>query len=339
LATAVRRGIDSRGKIARLYALLTAANVIAWVWALAAFQAYPLLLGTALLAYGLGLRHAVDADHIAAIDNVTRRLMHDGQRSVAVGFFFALGHSTFVTAAAIVIAATAGTLLHSSPGIVEAGGVIGTAISALFLFAIAGANATVFAGLWRLFRQVKRGGSDDARQLGPAAAGCSLFGNLLGRVLRLVSRSWHMYPLGMLFALGFDTASEIGVLGIAAAEAVKGMPIWSILVFPALFTAGMTLIDTTDGVLMLGAYSWAFADPRRTLVYNLTMTGLSVAVALLVGAIEVLGLTAEHLGVAAGFRGVLALASENLGTIGGIIVASFAATWIVSLVIGRMRTV
>ena len=335
----MRRGIDSRGKIVRLYALLTAANLIAWIWALAVFQAYPLLLGTVLLAYGLGLRHAVDADHIAAIDNVTRRLMHDGQRPVAVGFFFALGHSTFVAVAAIAIAATAGTLLHSSPGAIEAGSVVGTTISALFLFAIAIANATVFGRLWRLFRQARRGGSDDARDLGPAAVARGPLGALLGRVLRLVSRSWHMFPLGMLFALGFDTASEIGVLGISAAEAVKGMPIWSIPVFPALFAAGMTLIDTTDGVLMLGAYGWAFADHRRTLVYNLTMTGLSVAVALLVGTIEVLGLTAEHFGVAGGIPGALALAGENLRAVGGIIIAAFAGTWLVSLVIGRLRTV
>jgi nickel/cobalt transporter (NiCoT) family protein len=324
-----------RGEIVRLYAILIAANLIAWGWTFAVFQAHPVLLGTALLAYGLGLRHAVDADHIAAIDNVTRKLMHDGKRPVAAGFFFALGHSTVVAAAVIAIAATAGTLQHRYPGLVGAGGAIGTTISALFLFAIAAVNATVFVGLSRQFRG-RRIAARDSGAVSPAPRG--LLGILLGRVLRLISCSWHMYPLGMLFALGFDTASEIGLLGIVATEAVKGMPVWSILVFPALFTAGMTLIDTTDGVLMLRAYGWAFADPRRTLVYNLTMTGLSVAVALIVGAIEALGFAAEHVGLAGRFWDTVALAIDNLGILGVVIVAVFVVSWLVSLALARLRT-
>jgi high-affinity nickel-transport protein len=330
-----RTGGTVRGEIVRLYALLIATNLIAWGWALAVFQARPVLLGTALLAYSLGLRHAVDADHIAAIDNVTRRLMHDSKRPVAVGFFFALGHSTVVAAAAIAIAATAGTLQHRYPGLMGAGGAIGTTVSALFLLAIGAVNATVFAGLWRLFRGRQIAGPE-LGAISPALRG--LLGTLLRRALRLISRSWHMYPLGMLFALGFDTASEIGLLGIAATEAVKGMPIWSILVFPALFTAGMTLLDTTDGVLMLRAYGWAFADPRRTLLYNLTMTGLSVAVALVVGAIEALGFAAEHLGLAGGFADTVALATDNLGILGVVIVTAFVGSWLVSLALARLRT-
>jgi nickel/cobalt transporter (NiCoT) family protein len=330
-------GVALSRKTGMLFAALIGANLGAWAWALAAFHGNPVLLGTALLAYGFGLRHAVDADHIAAIDNVTRKLMQEGQRPIAVGCFFALGHSTIVIIAATAIAATAGTLQQHFPGMAAAAGVIATAGSALFLFAIAAVNAVVLVGLYQLFRRVRRGGGLPEDGLAAILGRSGLLARLLRRLFRLMSRSWHMYPLGLLFGLGFDTATEIGLLGIAAAEAAKGLPIWSILVFPALFTAAMSLVDTSDGVLMLGAYGWAFVKPLRKLYYNLTITGLSVIVALLVGGIEALGLLADKFGLAGGVWDLVDAAAGNPGLLGCAIIVAFAASWLLSLLLYRLR--
>jgi len=319
-----------------LYAGLAALNLLAWVWAFAAFDGHPALLGMALLAYGFGLRHAVDADHIAAIDNVTRKLMHDGKRPVAVGCFFALGHSSVVLVAATAIAASAAPLQDRYPALADAGGALGTTLSAAFLLAIAVVNAAVLIAIYRLFRRVKRGGAYRADELETFLARRGLLGRLLRRLFGLVTRSWHMYLLGLLFGLGFDTASEIGLLGIAASEAAKGLPIWSILVFPALFTAGMSLVDTTDGVLMLGAYGWAFANPVRRLSYNLAITGMSVLVAALVGGVEALGLVAGKLGLAGGLWDVVNGVSDNLGILGYVIIAVFVASWAISVLAHRL---
>ena len=325
-------GGTHRGRIFPLCAVLIAGNFVAWGWALLAFHPNPVLLGTALLAYGLGLRHAVDGDHIAAIDNVTRKLMHDGKRPLAVGLFFALGHSTVVVVAGLAIAVTADWLQRRFPGLIEASGVVGTTVSALFLLAIAAANSSVLFGLWRRVRDGEHG------SVIAAVPPRGLLRAALSRALQLISRSWHMYPLGMLFALGFDTASEIGLLGITAAELAKGIPVWSILVFPGLFTAGMTLVDATDGMLMAGAYGWALADPRRTLVYNLIMTGLSVAAAIVVGGIEAMNLIAQRARLVGGFWDAIAVAADNLGIVGALVIAAFAATWLISIVIGRVKT-
>ncbi len=300
------------------------------------FDGRPALLGMALLAYGFGLRHAVDADHIAAIDNVARKLMHQGQRPIAVGCFFALGHSSVVIVAATAIAVSATTLQHQYPGLVAVGGAVGTALSATFLCAIAVVNTAVLIAVYRLLRRVKRGEAYRTDEVETFLARRGLLGRVLRRLLRLISRSWHMYPLGMLFGLGFDTASEIGLLGIAASEAAKGLPIWSVLVFPALFTAGMSLVDTSDGVLMLGVYGWAFADPVRRLYYNLAITGMSVAVAALVGTVEGLGLVAGELGLAGGAWDAVIAASDNLGTLGFVIVAVFLASWAISVLAYRL---
>jgi high-affinity nickel-transport protein len=245
-------------KVIGLYTPLIAVNLLVWVWAFAAFHSYPLLLATALIAYGLGLRRAVDADHIAAIDNITRKLMQEGKRPITVGLFFSLGHSTVVFAASLVIALTASSLQQRFPGLIEVGGVVGTLISAFFLIGIAMINFFVLVGVYRLFQRVRRGKTYSEEELNVFLSSRGLFGRLLRGLFRLISRSWHMYPLGFLFGLGFDTATEIGVLGISAAEASKGLSVWSILVFPALFTAGMSLVDSSDGVLMVGAYGWAF---------------------------------------------------------------------------------
>ena len=322
-------------RVVGLYTILIIANLAVWGWALAIFHGHAVLLATALLAYGFGLRHAVDADHIAAIDNVTRKLMHDGQRPIGVGFFFALGHSTVVLVAATAIAATAGTLHARFPGLVEMGGTIGTAVSASFLLAIAAFNTAVLIAVYRRLRQARRGG-DDGYDLDVVFGRHGLLARVFRRLFRMISRSWHMYPLGLLFGLGFDTASEIGLLGIAAAEAAHGLPIWSILVFPALFTAGMSLIDATDGILMLGAYGWAFIDPARKLYYNLTITGLSVAVALLVGGVEAFGLVSDRLGLAGGAWDMIGNLAANIGLFGYVIIAIFVASWLVSWLIYRL---
>ncbi len=324
-------------RVVSLYIILIAANLAVWGWALALFHGHAVLLGTALLAYGFGLRHAVDADHIAAIDNVTRKLMQDGQRPIGVGFFFALGHSTVVIVAATAIAATASTLQSRFPSLVATGGMIGTAVSAAFLLAIAAINTAVLIAVYRRLRQAKRAGDAGDHGLDVVFGRRGLLARLFRR-FAMMSRSWHMYPLGLLFGLGFDTASEIGLLGIAAAEAANGLPIWSILVFPALFTAGMTLVDATDGMLMLGAYGWAFVDPARKLYYNLTITGLSVVVALLVGGVEALGLVSDRLGAAGGAWEMVGNLAANIGLFGYAIIAVFAASWLVSWLIYRLAS-
>ena len=325
------------GKATALYALLIAGNLGAWGWAVAAFRGDVVLLGTALLAYGLGLRHAVDADHIAAIDNVTRKLMQEGKRPIGAGFFFALGHSSVVIVAATAIALTAGGVQARFPGLIESGGALGTAISAAFLLAIAALNAAVLVGIYRLFRQTARGGDMGQQQLDALLGQRGFFARLFRRLFRLVARSWHMYPLGFLFGLGFDTASEIGLLGIAAGEAAKGLSVWSILVFPALFTAGMSLIDASNGVLMVGAYGWAFTDPARKLTYNLTVTGISVVVAVAIGGIEAIGLVADKLGLAGGPWDIVSAAAGEIGVFGYMIVALFVLTWLVSLLVYRLK--
>ena len=337
-----RRLIDDEdhrvgNKVIGLYAVLAGANLLAWGWALAAFHGNAVLLATALLAYGLGLRHAIDADHIAAIDNVTRKLIETGKRPISVGFFFALGHSTVVVVVASLIALTATTLQQRHPGLIEAGGLIGTAVSALFLFAIAIVNVVVLRGVYRRFRRERRGGDRAGGEFDTAIVPAGLLGRLYRRLFRLVTRSWHMYPLGLLFGLGFETASEVGLLGLSASGATSGLGVGSILVFPALFTAGMSLVDTTDGVLMLGAYGWAFVNPLRKLYYNLTITALSVVIAVVIGGVEALGLIAGRLGLEGGVWDRVAGAADNFGVLGYWVLGIFAASWLVSFAVYRLR--
>ena len=322
-----------RGRTASLLAGLVAANLLAWVWAFAAFHAFPLLLGTALLAYGLGLRHAVDADHIAAIDNVTRKLMQEGRRPAAVGLFFSLGHSTVVVALSAALVLTTTALQHRFGTLREVGGLVGTAISAAFLFAIAAFNLATLAGLWRLRRRLRRGEALPPEAFEFAPSGGPL-ARMFGRLFRLIGQSWHMYPLGLLFGLGFDTATEVGLLGISAVSASQGLPLWSILVFPALFSAGMALVDTADGILMLGAYGWAFLRPERKLAYNLAITLVSVAAAAFTGAVEVLGLLSDPLGLGGGAIDWL---DCNMGLLGVWIVAACALSWLASAALTRAR--
>ncbi len=326
-----------RSKLIGLYALLGAANLLAWGWALAAFHHYPVLLGTAVLAYSFGVRHAVDADHIAAIDNVTRKLMQEGKHPVAVGFFFSLGHSSIVIGLSGAIAATTAALQDRFAGFKEVGGVIGTSVSAFFLFAIAAANIIVLVAVYKTFRHVKAGGRLVEEDIDMLLASRGLLGRIFRHLFRLIERSWHMYLLGLLFGLGFDTATEVGLLGISAAQASHGLSIWSILVFPALFTAGMSLIDTLDSTLMLGAYDWAFIKPLRKLYYNMTITLVSVLVAMLVGGVEMLGLLAHRMSLKGPFWELIRSLNENFGTLGVVIIGLFLASWIVSVAVYRAR--
>jgi high-affinity nickel-transport protein len=326
-----------RRKVGGIYALLIAFNAGAWAWALIAFHGNPLLLGTAFLAYSFGLRHAFDADHIAAIDNVTRKLMQEGKRPVAVGFFFSLGHSTVVVGLAVLIAATTTALAGRYLAFGNIGGVIGTTVSAVFLFVIAVANILVLMEVWKAFRTVRNGGRLPEEELDLILAKRGFLGRFFRRLFRLIEKSWQMYPLGLLFGLGFDTATEVGLLGISATQASAGIPIWDILVFPALFTAGMSLMDTTDSVLMLGAYGWAFVKPIRKLWYNLTITAVSVVAALVIGGIEALELIADKLSLKDPFWDFIGMLGDNFGTLGYAIVGLLIVSWLISFIVYRVK--
>jgi nickel/cobalt transporter (NiCoT) family protein len=328
--------VGLRGKTIGVYAILIAINALAWIWALVEFRDYPVLLGTASLAYTFGLRHGVDPDHIAAIDNVTRKLMQEGKRPLYAGFFFALGHSTVVVIASVFVALSVAALQAKFEGFKEIGGVIGTSVSALFLLGISLANIAILISVYRVFAAVKRGDRLIEDDLHDMLAQRGFLGRMLRSLFGIMTRSWHMYPLGLLFGLGFDTASEVGLLGISAAQGSAGLPVWSILVFPALFTAGMSLVDTTDGVLMVNAYGWAFIKPIRKLYYNLTITLVSIVVALLIGSVEALGLLGDKFGLAGGFWDVIAALNDNFGTLGYLIVGIFALSWLVSVAFYRL---
>ena len=318
--------------LAVLIGSLIIANLLAWGWAFTMFADYPVLLGTALLAYTLGLRHAVDADHIAAIDNVTRTLTQEGQRPYKVGLFFALGHSSVVIALSLAVAATATAIEGRFEALHSIGNFVGTSISGLFLLVIAAANVLVLLSIIRAFRQLKNGETPDV-----LAFTMGRPGSVMGRAFGLVKREWNMYPLGILFGLGFDTATEIGLLAISAAQATASLPIWSILVFPTLFTAGMTLVDTVDGVVMVGACQWATARPLRRLYYNMTITLISVLVAVLVGGIEVLGLAGRAFAFQGPFWDMVALLNDNFGALGVAIVGLVIFSWILSALVYRLK--
>ena len=326
-----------RGRLVAIYAFLLAANLAAWAWALVLFQGQPVFLGAALLAYGFGLRHAVDADHIAAIDNVTRKLMQAGQRPVGVGFYFALGHSSVVVLAAAGVAATATLLSERFELFKSVGAVVGTAVSALFLFAIAAANLLILRSVWRTWRHVRAGGRYVDEDFDLLLNSRGVLARIFRPLFRLVTTNWRMFPLGFLFGLGFDTATEVAMLGISATQAAQGVSIWSIMVFPALFAAGMSLVDTTDGVLMLGAYDWAFVKPVRKLYYNLAITLVSVVVAFLVGGIEALGLIGDQLSLSGWFWDGIGALNDNFTSLGFIIIGVFIAAWVASILIYRYR--
>ena len=323
-----------RDRIFRVYAFLIVFNVGAWALALVVSVQYPILLPTALLAYTFGLRHAVDADHIAAIDNTTRKLMQDGGRPVGVGLFFSLGHSTIVVALSVLIAISAG-LVSDIPAFREIGGLVGTGISAAFLLLIGIINLVVLLDISRMFRRVAGGGTYDEADLEDYLNNRGLLARIFRPAMRVIRKSWHMYPLGILFGLGFDTASEVALLGLAATSGANHVPVLAMLVLPALFAAGMSLIDTTDGILMLGAYGWAYIKPIRKLYYNLNITLVSVLIAFAIGGIEVLSVLADGLGLQGGFWdwvGQLDFTVIGLG-----IIVLFVLSWGLSTLIYRWK--
>jgi high-affinity nickel-transport protein len=323
-------------RIVSLYVLLLTANVAVWVWAFALFAGDPVKLGTALLAYSLGLRHAVDADHIAAIDNVTRKLVQDGQRPIGVGLFFALGHSAIVLIAAGTIAFMVGALSHFQ-AFSHVGGVIATVTSAGFLFAIAAMNLVILRSVWRRFKQVRSSGQYSDHDADLLLPGGGPLSRLFKPLFALVRRSWQMAPLGFLFGLGFDTATEVTLMGLAGAQAAHGISLTSVMVFPALFAAGMALIDTTDGVLMLAAYEWAFVKPIRKLYYNMTITAVSALVAILIGGIETVALLADQLDLRGGVWAFALALAQHFNTLGFAIIGLFLLAWAVSFMIYRYK--
>ena len=332
-------GADLRRRLIAIYAVLIGGNVLVWLWAFVASSDRLVILGTALLAYTFGLRHAVDADHIAAIDNVTRKLMQQGQRPVAVGFFFALGHSTVVVDMSVGIAFAASELTSRFDSMKAVGGMISTSASALFLFAIALVNALVLVSVYRTFQAVKRGEPFAADDFDILLNSRGFLARIFRPLFRLVTRSWHMLAIGFLFGLGFDTATEVALFGISSTQAANAMSFSSIMIFPALFTAGMSLVDTTDGVLMLGAYGWAFMKPIRKLYYNMTITAVSVVVAVVIGGLETLNLIGDQLGLTdgGGFWGTIGGLNDNFGRLGYVIIGVFMLSWAGSVMFYRFK--
>jgi nickel/cobalt transporter (NiCoT) family protein len=327
---------DLKARLFFVYGALAVLNIGAWLGAFAMFGKNPALLGVALVVYGLGLRHAVDADHIAAIDNVTRKLMQDGGRPVAVGFFFALGHSAIVI---LVTAAVVGAsdMLESFQSLHGVGDVISTSLSAIFLFAIAAMNIVIFFSIYRTYRRVRAGHDYVEDDLDVLLNSRGFLSRLLRPLFRFITRSWHMLLLGFLFGLGFDTATEVAVFGVSAGQAAKGLTFAAILVFPVLFAAGMSLVDTTDGVMMLGAYEWAFIKPMRKLYYNMTITLVSVFAAVLIGGVEALGLIGDKFDLKGDFWAAISALNDNFNGLGFAIIGVFVVAWALSYAIYRAK--
>ncbi|HZE05695.1 MAG TPA: HoxN/HupN/NixA family nickel/cobalt transporter [Solirubrobacteraceae bacterium] len=294
-------------------------------------------IGIGVTAYTLGLRHAFDADHIAAIDNTTRKLMGEGRRPLSVGFWFSLGHSSVVFALALLVSlgvrSVGGAVADGHSALHQAAGWIGTLVSGSFLYAIAALNIAILWGIIRVLREL-RAGRYDERRLEEHLQRRGLMNRLLGRLTRTVSSPARMYPVGVLFGLGFDTATEVALLILAAGAAGAGLPWYAFLCLPLLFAAGMSLMDSLDGSVMNLAYGWAFARPVRRVFYNLVVTGLSVAVALIVGTIEIGGLASSELGLTGSFwswlRGI------DFNALGFVIVALFVVTWAVAVAVWRV---
>jgi high-affinity nickel-transport protein len=293
-------------------------------------------VGVGITAYTLGLRHAFDADHIGAIDNTTRKLMTEGQRPLSVGFFFSLGHSTIVFALAALFAigvrGLSGDVSDDRSTLHEASRLIGPAISGSFLFVVGLINLAVLYSIVRVFRRMRHGEYDE-QQLERQLNARGFMNRFLRRATRAVEQPWHMYPVGVLFGLGFDTATEIALLATAGAAATGGLPFYAILCLPILFAAGMSLLDTIDGAFMNFAYGWALSRPVRKVYYNITITGLSVMVALLIGTIELIQVLSDKLSLTGAFFDRINSLDFNL--IGYVIVGLFVVTWAVALAVWR----
>ncbi|HEY1331390.1 MAG TPA: HoxN/HupN/NixA family nickel/cobalt transporter [Actinomycetota bacterium] len=328
----------SGGETARLAGMggfILLLHVIGWGLFAYYLPRYPALSGLGALAYTFGLRHAFDADHIAAIDNTTRKFLQQGKRAMGTGFFFSLGHSTIVFALAIGIAVATRTVQSKIPTFQHYGGIIGASVSGIFLLLIGLLNLIVLMDILRVYREMKAG-RYDADQLEETLMNRGFMSRFFGRFFRMINHSWQMYPLGVLFGLGFDTASEIALLAITAGVAGKaGVPFLAIMCLPILFAAGMCLMDTADGAFMTQAYGWAFSSPLRKIFYNISVTSLSVAIALLVGTVELVSVLAGQLNWTGPFFDFLD--SLNFQTLGYIIVGMFVVTWAASVIIWKTR--
>ncbi len=325
----------TRTRIIILLSLLVAANVLFWLLTWSASHTYALLMSTGLLAYGFGLRHAVDADHISAIDNTTRKLMQEGKKPLGVGFFFSLGHSTIVVLLCAALAFSTAYVNQHLPQWKSVGGVVGTVVSGCFLYLIGIINLIVMIDLFKAFKRVANGERYDDLDVDQYLANRGLIGRFFRPLFRMVSKSWHMYLIGFLFGLGFDTATEVGILAVAANGGQTGMPFWTIMLLPALFTVGMCLVDTSDGILMLGAYGWAFIKPIRKLYYNLCITLLSVLVAFVVGTYELLQIMQAQFHLRGAFWNLVG--RLNFDNMGFIIIGTFAAGWLISVLVYKWK--
>ena len=296
-------------------------------------RSQPGLAGLGTLAYTFGLRHAFDADHLAAIDNTTRKLAQQGKRPLGVGFFFSLGHSTIVFLLVAALTVATKTVGSAIPGFQIYGGYVGTGVSGAFLWIIGVLNLIVLVDILRIFRELKQGRYDRERLEQRLLDRGFMNRFFLGRFFKLIDHSWQMYPLGLLFGLGFDTATEVGLLAIAAGVATHQVPFFAVLSLPLLFAAGMSLMDTADGAFMSQAYGWAFSNPIRKIYYNITVTSVSVAVALAVGSVELLKVFSTKFGF---WRWLDALDVEQLGY---VIVGLFVLTWAGSIAIWKGRRI
>ena len=341
----IRDGLTPRewARAGAMLASVVALNVVGWLLLAAAVGGHYHItnteifgFGTGALAYTLGMRHAFDADHIAAIDNTTRKLVSDGKRPLSVGFFFSLGHSSIVFVMALLlnfgIRALDEQVKNDNSGLHTVTGVIGTTVSGTFLYLIALLNLIILVGIVKVFRQMRTGRYSD-EELDAQLDKRGLMNRFLGPIARRADAPWKMYPIGMLFGLGFDTASEVALLVLAGSAVVSGLPFYAILSLPILFAAGMCLFDTIDGCFMNFAYDWAFAKPVRKVYYNLTITGLSVFVAVFIGTIEILGLIGSEYNLSGGFWAFMG--NLDINKAGLVIVAIFVLTWIAALAIWR----
>ncbi|MGZ4625797.1 MAG: Nickel transporter NicT [Kineosporiaceae bacterium] len=293
-------------------------------------------IGLGVTAYTLGMRHAFDADHIAAIDNTTRKLMADGRRPVSVGFWFSLGHSSVVFGLCALLSlgvkALAGQVENDQSTLQQTTGLIGTTVSGVFLLVIGVLNLFVLRGILGVFRRM-RSGAFDEDSLEAHLNNRGFMNRILGGATRAVTKPWHMYPVGLLFGLGFDTATEVSLLVLAGGAAAFALPWYAILVLPVLFAAGMSLLDTIDACFMNFAYGWAFSKPVRKVYYNITVTALSVAVALIIGGVEIISILVDKLGIDSG--PLAWIAGLDLNYVGYAIVGLFVVTWIVALAVWR----
>ena len=319
---------STKGRIFFLLGSLVSFTVILWLLVIFAAKQYPFLLGLALIAYGFGLRHAVDADHIAAIDNTTRKLMLDGQKPVAVGFFFSLGHSLIVILLSAFAAASTYYMQQNLPHWQEMGYLIGAIVSSSFLLMIGIINLIALLEIFQLWKKITKAKKEKKYTEEHFLSHKGFLTRFLHPVIKGIQASWQMLPLGILFGLGFDTATEVGLLSLSAVTATKDIPLWTIMLLPLAFTAGMTLIDTLDGILMLGAYGWASIHPLRKLYYNMIITFISVITALSIGAIQLVQFVSERTGNNTGVLSVIR--GFDLSSLGYLLIFLFLTCWIVS---------